>query len=165
MIYFTSDQHFYHKNVIRYCQRPYSDITQMQNDIIKKHNEVVSKKDTVYHLGDFAFLRKDQITKISGLLEKMNGEHHLILGNHDEGKPFTYLNMGFISIHTSLFVDEFLLVHDPAMAVVAEDGQKVLCGHLHELVKWVNSKILNVGVDVWGFKPLSIDYIRKIWEE
>lgn len=162
--YFTADQHFYHKNVIAYCGRPYKDINQMNDALIKNHNEVVPEDGIVYHLGDFAFLRKDQITKLSGILEKMNGQHHLILGNHDDGKPFTYVNMGFASVHTALFVDEFLLVHDPAMAVAVAEDQKVLCGHLHELTKFVNPNILNVGVDIWDYKPITIEQIRHEFE-
>lgn len=158
--YFTADQHFYHRNVIEYCKRPYANINQMHSDIIKKHNEVVPKDGIVFHLGDFAFLRKDQISKIPGILEKMNGQHHLILGNHDEGKPFTYLNMGFTSVHTSLVIEEFILMHDPAMAVAIDDDYKVLCGHLHELTKFVNPNILNVGVDIWNYKPIPIEQAR-----
>lgn len=136
----------------------------MHNDIIKKHNEVVPKDGVVYHLGDFAFVRKDQLSKITGILDQMNGQHHLILGNHDEGKPFTYVNMGFASVHTALYVEEFLLMHDPAMAVAVDDKQKVLCGHLHELTTFVNPHILNVGVDVWEFKPISIDHVRSLFK-
>lgn len=162
--YFTADQHFFHYKAIEYCNRPYKDVKQMNNDLTKKHNEVVPEDGIVYHLGDFAMLRKDQIMKIVPVMEKMNGQHHLILGNHDEGKPFTYLSMGFASVHTSLFVDEFLLVHDPAMAVAIHDGQRVLCGHLHELTKFVNPDILNVGVDIWDYKPISIEQARNAFE-
>lgn len=162
--FFTADQHFFHKNIITYCKRPYRDIKQMNNDIIKKHNEVVPADGIVFHLGDFAMLGKDKIMKIVPILEKMNGQHHLILGNHDDNHSFTYVNMGFASVHTSLYIDEFLLIHDPAMAVAVEDDQKVLCGHLHELTTFVNPNILNVGVDIWEYKPVSIEQVRNAFE-
>jgi len=163
MIYFTADQHFFHGKVIEYCNRPWKDVNQMNNELIKLHNSIVSPKDTVYHLGDFAMLRKDQISKIGPILNKLNGTHHLILGNHDEGKPFTYVNMGFASVHTALYVEEFLCIHDPAMAVAVNDNQKVLCGHIHQLCKWITPNILNVGVDIWEYVPISIDYIRELF--
>lgn len=162
-IYITSDQHFFHKNMIKYnyCNRPYKNINEMHKALIENHNRAVSKNDVVYHLGDFAFARKDQIMKIEKIVAQLNGTHHLILGNHDEGSPFTYVNMGFASVHTTLHVEEFLLMHDPAMAVAVDSNQKVLCGHLHELTKFVNPYILNVGVDIWDYKPVSIDTVRK----
>ena len=118
------------------------------------------KNDTVYHLGDFAFIRKDKMMKIEPILHQLNGTHHLVLGNHDEGKPFTYVRFGFASVHTALYVDDFLLVHDPAMAVAVNMFQKVLCGHLHGLTKFVRQNVLNVGVDVWDYKPVSIEEVR-----
>lgn len=163
-IFITSDEHYHHHNVIKYCNRPYKDVKQMNNDLIKKHNEVVPENGIVYHLGDFAMLRKDQISKIEPILKILNGQHHLILGNHDNNHSFTYVNMGFSSVHTALFIDEFLLIHDPAMAVAVDDNQEVLCGHLHELTKFVNPNILNVGVDIWNYKPVSIQQIRNAFE-
>ena len=164
MKFFTSDQHYFHKNIISYCKRGFSDINKMHKTLIDAHNSAVSENDDVYHLGDFAMLKKDEISKIGPILQKLNGIHHLILGNHDEGKPFTYIRMGFASVHTSLNVNEFFLVHDPAVAVIFNGmNQKILCGHVHQLTKWVNDDILNVGVDVWNYKPLSIEFIRKQW--
>lgn len=162
--FFTADQHFFHYKAIEYCNRPYRDIKQMENEFIKKHNEVVPNNGVVYHLGDIAMLRKDQIMKIVPVLEKMNGQHHLVLGNHDEGKPFTYLKIGFLSVHTSLVIEEFVLVHDPAMAISIDKNQKVLCGHVHELTKFVNPNILNVGVDIWNYYPVSVEQVRNAFE-
>jgi len=159
--WFTADEHYFHEKVIPYCNRPYKNADEMGKCLIKNHNDIVSKHDIVYHLGDFAFVRKDKIMKISPVINQLNGIHHLILGNHDEGKPFTYVNMGFAAVHTALYVDEFLLMHDPAMAVAVDEKQKILCGHIHQLSKWVNPHILNVGIDIWNYAPVSIDMVRK----
>ena len=161
MYFFTADEHYFHNNVIRYCNRPFRDINQMHKIMIEGHNKLISNNNIVFHLGDFAFLRPDQISKTSNILSQLNGQHHLILGNHDEGKPFTYLNMGFASVHTSLYVEEFLLVHDPAMAVAVNGDQKVLCGHLHGLTDFVTPNILNVGVDLNHYVPYTIDQVRE----
>ena len=57
-VYFISDTHFYHQRIIDYCHRPYLDVDEMNNDIIKKWNSVIKKNDIVWHLGDFAFFKK-----------------------------------------------------------------------------------------------------------
>ena len=163
MQYVWADPHFFHGNILKYCYRDFKDINQMNNALIKYHNEVVKPEDTVYCLGDFAMVRKSDIQKLGPIIDKLNGVQHLILGNHDEGNPFTYVNMGFTSVHTALYVDEFLLIHDPAMSVAVSEEQKVLCGHIHQLSLTVGKNVLNVGVDLWNYRPVSIDYIKENW--
>lgn len=77
MIWFTSDTHFNHANIIKYCNRPFSSIQEMNETIINNWNSVVTKDDTVYHLGDFAF------GKVNEFANKLNGKIVLIKGNHD----------------------------------------------------------------------------------
>lgn len=160
MIYFTADQHFFHQGIIKYCNRPFKSWREMNDKIINRHNIVVSKNDIVYHIGDFAMIRKDELMKLEPILKRLNGTHHLILGNHDEGNPFTYVRFGFTSVHTALQVEEFILIHDPAHAVAVDRNQKVLCGHIHDLAKFPAPNVLNVGVDIFGFLPVSIDEVR-----
>lgn len=79
-IWVTSDTHFNHANIIKYCNRPFSSVEEMNETIIKNWNKVVSEDDTVYHLGDFALGDKSLIPNI---LERLNGHINLIIGNHD----------------------------------------------------------------------------------
>ena len=53
--FFTSDQHYGHAMILEYCNRPFADVQTMNETLVDNHNAVVGKKDTVYHLGDFAF--------------------------------------------------------------------------------------------------------------
>jgi len=95
---------------------------------------------------------------------KMNGEKHLVLGNHDVFKTFSYItDLGFTSAHTSLEVEEFILNHDPATCFI--DKERIwLCGHIHDL--FIHQRnVLNVGVDVWDYTPVSIETIRKYVKE
>lgn len=165
MIYVTADQHYFHRNVIKYCNRPYKDENEMNKGLMKNHNSIVSKDDTVYHLGDVAMLGKERIMKLEKVIKGLNGIHHLILGNHDENHAFTYLKVGFATVHTALWVEEFILLHDPAHAVAVDRNQKILCGHIHDLAKFPAPNILNVGVDIWNYKPISIEEVRREFNE
>ena len=80
MIYFISDTHFYHSNIIKYCDRPFKDTNEMNETIINNWNSIVKNNDTIYHLGDFCLSTNDEIKSI---FNKLNGNKILIRGNHD----------------------------------------------------------------------------------
>lgn len=81
MIWFTSDLHFYHDKDFIYRERRCSSIEEMNEEIIKKHNSIVGKNDTVYILGDCGLGSDTQA--IIDCLTQLNGELILIIGNHD----------------------------------------------------------------------------------
>ena len=80
-VFFTSDCHFDHANIIKYCNRPFSSVEEMNETIIANWNKVVSENDTVYHLGDFALGDKSLIPNI---FRRLNGRINVIMGNHDK---------------------------------------------------------------------------------
>ena len=80
-IHFTSDTHWGHANIIKYSSRPYADVEEMNEALIKNWNEVVKPTDTVWHLGDFAFM---QFHKFKSVLWRLNGDIHFVRGNHDK---------------------------------------------------------------------------------
>jgi len=164
-IFFTADQHFGHKNIAKYTERPWKEVNEMDRQLIFNHNQVVKEEDTVYHIGDFAWGTASY--KIENILSRMNGTHHLILGNHDLLRPFTYVNCGFTSVHTSLTLtfDDVLLVlaHDPSVSQVAVNIM-FLCGHIHRLFN-VQGNCLNVGIDIWEYLPVSLDMVLTIAKE
>lgn len=84
MKYFTSDFHFNHANVIKYCNRPFETVDQMNEVLLKAWNEVVKPEDTVYFLGDFCFNPQKALEWLS----KLNGEIIFISGNHDKTFEF-----------------------------------------------------------------------------
>lgn len=80
-IWFISDTHFGHTNIIRFCNRPFSSIKEMDETIINNWNSVVKPNDIVFHLGDFAFASN---ARWKQLIQALNGHIYLIVGNHDE---------------------------------------------------------------------------------
>lgn len=79
-IWFTSDLHFGHKNIIKFCNRPWETTEEMDEALIANWNSVVGEKDIVFDLGDFAFATN---SRWKDILQRLNGKHYLILGNHD----------------------------------------------------------------------------------
>ena len=79
--FFTSDHHFYHRNVIGYCNRPFKTVEEMNKVFIDNWNKVVNDIDEVYYLGDFSFGTIDQTKE---LLSVLKGKKYLIIGSHDK---------------------------------------------------------------------------------
>lgn len=80
-IFLIGDTHFMHRNIIKYCNRPFKDVEEMTETLIKNWNSVVGKNDIVYVVGDFALCGKAKIIEIGN---QLNGRKRLILGNHDQ---------------------------------------------------------------------------------
>lgn len=159
MKFLSSDHHFWHANIIKHCARPYADIHEMNKDLISRWNAVVKEADEIYVVGDFMWCGGNDYLKIGKLLKELKGIKHLILGNHDEMKPFTLVQAGFTSVHTSLKIqrDMVWLVHDPSVFCMVPDDAVLLHGHIHTLYKVSeNKRCVNVGVDVWEFAPVPL---------
>jgi len=83
--WWTSDYHFSHFNIIRYCKRPFETAEEMNETIIKRHNERVKPDDTVFFLGDFIFKGGNEggVDKYRQFEKRLNGKFIFIKGNHD----------------------------------------------------------------------------------
>lgn len=93
MRYFViGDTHFGHSNIIKYCNRPFRDVEEMDMVLIKNWNEIVSNHDIVIHLGDFALCARERAKEICS---QLNGKKILIKGNHDNWTDDFYRNIGF----------------------------------------------------------------------
>lgn len=79
-VFFTSDTHFNHTNIIRFCNRPFKDVSHMNETIISNWNRVVGSEDIVFHLGDFCLGGSAEWINV---LNRLNGKIYLISGNHD----------------------------------------------------------------------------------
>jgi len=154
-IFFTSDLHLGHSNIIKYCDRPFKVQNEMNEVIIKNYNDLVKPEDTVYFLGDIAFMSN---VKAAWMVNRLNGTKILVRGNHDKNhnKMKTF---GFVdSSHELTINTDYGTIY--MRHVPNETYQEGLhfCGHVH--TKWrFNRNIVNVGVDVWDFKPVLLEDI------
>lgn len=163
MKYFvTADTHFGHKNIIKYCNRPYKSIDEMDQSLIRNWNNRVKPEDTVFFLGDFCFkASKEQndnsiLNNISEYYKsKLNGNIVFIKGNHDN-KSSTKTHIKSLQLEYGGF--KINCVHNPNDYDSKYEINFV--GHIHQnwLIKKQNESILfNVGVDVHKFMPITID--------
>jgi len=135
----------------------------MEQVMIARYRDVVKDDDTVYFLGDLTIKGSQHRGYLEHVVGQLPGTKILILGNHDKFDPFVYEEIGFRSVHTALEVEEFILVHDPAKSVT--DSSKLwLVGHIHTLFK-KQKNCLNVGVDQWEFYPISLEEVRREFNE
>ena len=170
-MWFTADQHFFHKNIYKEdffssgFKRPWRTEAEGRKNIIERHNSLVKKDDWVIHGGDFAMIAKSQADRLRPILEKLNGRHILVLGNHDEIKPFNYINVGFTNVSTSYIMEldnrwKIVVNHDPSARCVVDDNTIFLCGHIHNLFRAIPNKLtVNIGVDVWDYYPINLGNI------
>lgn len=165
MTYFTSDQHFGHFNIIRLCGRPFETVEEMDEALLSKWNGKVKADDTVYILGDLFF----RAAKVEPILKVLNGRKHLIVGNHDHTwmKKVAASNY-FASVQTLKEVEidgrVLTLCHYPMLSYPQARRGYMVYGHIHNNVRddyWPliarRSRMLNAGVDVNDFEPVSFD--------
>ncbi|MAF25154.1 phosphoesterase [bacterium] len=163
MDYFISDIHFGHKNVIRFCNRPFSTAREMNEGIIDNWNNVVSDRDRVFVVGD-VFICDPEEAK--AYIEELNGYKVLIKGNHDYGEK-VMLNCGFDEFHKSLDYKLpdgrlALLNHYPVPDCKIDSKYDVLIhGHVH-LGDRSRGKKINVSCDIWDYRPISVDTLCEI---
>ena len=164
MDFFTADPHYFHKNIIRYCDRPFQGIKDMHKALIRNYNKVVGPDDRVFFVGDFAMAGTNGVGQVRKILDKLNGTKVLILGNHDEIKPFGYVRAGFWSVHTSLEVHtegyDVVMNHDPSVACLVPNEKIFICGHTHNLFKAIpEHRTVNVCVENWDYTPVTMEQI------
>lgn len=163
MIYATSDTHFFHKRIIELAGRPFMGLDHMHATMVRRWNEVVSKHDDVWHLGDFAY----DDPKLWELFAALNGRKHLVVGNHDEAaKGVLRLPWQSIQHHANVRYEglTFVLNHFPIEQWWRiERGYIHLHGHCHGSRKLPpRQHRFDLGADCWNFTPVSLDTLAKL---
>lgn len=178
MVYFIADTHFYHKNIIEYCNRPFKDILDMNETLIRNWNETVKETDIIYHLGDVALCSNELIEPI---IKSLNGKKILIRGNHDTKSVVTFEKMGLTVLRNApIVIDKYkiILSHVPLPDTMIPNEYINIHGHIHnkplneskhkggrveypeELYKPENH--FCVSVDVINFTPISLKKILSL---
>ena len=191
-VWFTSDYHLGHENIIEYCNRPFNSIEHMNVSLIRNHNQRVKPEDTVFFLGDFCFRNTEggkagegQLNRAEFYLKQLNGRFVFIRGNHDHNNS---LNTPIHSAVIEMGGHHIYLVHNP------EDFEPnfkfIFCGHVHGAWKFKKIKnligfvghtenlskkikerlygetvLVNMSCDVWKYMPVSYNEIMKAYEK
>lgn len=192
MRYFTSDMHFGHRNIMEYCPGRSvlgSTVDEMNAELIRRWNEVIRPADEILIVGDAVMGKR---TETMPFLEQLNGQKSLVLGNHDKPfdkkgdarqRAIADFNDVGVHVYDVMWFETFLRngfpvrvchfpyygdSHDEDRYVEnrpPDDGLTLLHGHVHDA--WIYDVAvftlqINVGVDVWDFRPVSEDQIIEL---
>ncbi len=156
-IYFTADHHFGDARARSFYRRPFSSVTQMDEEMIKGWNSLVEPDDEVWHLGDFSVRQEPE--RISTLLSELNGQKHLIAGNNDSSAVRQNGQWLSVQDYAEVVSDGIRLVlcHYP-FRTWRDMGRGAvnLHGHSHGRLKQLPRQF-DVGVDVEGFRPVALE--------
>ena len=174
-IWFTSDTHFGHHNILKFCNRPWKTTEEMDEALINNWNRVVSKDDIVFHLGDFAFASNGRWEE---LINALNGHIYLILGNHDCSRyPGNRIMSLFTNVYSQVTLNidgiQVILNHCPFLCYAGtyRKPQTIqLFGHVHSPTKGLDTERLvnlfpcqyDVGVDNNNYTPVSWQQVQEI---
>lgn len=178
-VFFSSDHHFWHKNILKYCERPFETIEEMNETLIRNWNERVTDDDIVFHLGDFCF---GGVEKWQNIRAQLNGRIVIILGNHDRAslktagateKVYKLFSEVSNQVIVSVGKRNIILNHSPLLCYGGTHDNRVyqLYGHVH-LRKGITdgdtSRIAmtypcqyDVGVDLNGFRPINYEEVEQ----
>jgi len=170
-LFWTADHHFGHKNIISHANRPFASVHEMNSTMVSRWNSVVQPGDTVYHLGDMFW---GNPTGMMAIFERLNGNIHLIQGNHDQLSKKPAFRDRFTSIQPflELGVGDLEAPRGKRLIVMCHYalrtwnmkhwGSWSLYGHSHgALPDDPNALALDVGVDCWDFTPASYEQIKE----
>lgn len=161
--FFTADEHFDHSNIIKFCKRPFESREDMREQLITRHNSKVTRRDVVYHLGDL-FWRTLWVGDALEILKRLNGTHHLILGNHDEtakkmmqAYPFAFASVSDTKLIRPYeqFPAVWLSHYAHRVWPDSHKGSYHLFGHTHAVVPDYR-RSHDAGVDANDYFPISL---------
>lgn len=179
-VWFTADTHFGHANVIKYCDRPYKSVEEMDEALILNWNAKVKDKDVVFHIGDFAFMKEPET-----IIKRLNGTIYLVPGNHDKRivKQYNSTFAPVIDLLTKFRVmpellDVDIMVDDEKLRFVlchyamrvwnkSNYGAIQLFGHSHgTMIDDPNSRSMDVGIDCHNYAPIHVnDVLLKMYKK
>lgn len=174
MKYYISDLHFGHENILKYENRPFKNITEMNDEYIRRWNAKIKKGDEVYILGDFSFYKGEETNWI---LKRLNGMKFLVKGNHDR----TYLNDKDFDPSLFVWIKDYYLVKDEKTPIVLfhypiqtwdrkHYGSLHFYGHVHSNkgtsrpMQYEIENSYNVGIDILQ-EPMTKEEILEFYRK
>lgn len=178
--FFSADMHLSSSTTIEYCNRPYRDWQHMNECLYNNFNERMKEDDTLIHVGDFCWLGKGEKPKACEHEKRINAKIIHIIGNHDRNNSVKgMIDKAYITIGKY----KALVIHIPPFDMMEDKFHTIdfiICGHVHKLWKHtfieytpfdkiLRIPVINVGVDVWNYRPVRADeligYYEKIRKE
>jgi calcineurin-like phosphoesterase family protein len=167
-IWFTSDQHYGHANIIKFCNRPFADVEEMREKLIENHNKLVKPGDRVYNLGDM-FWRTVSIGEALAIRHRLNGQHYYIYGNHEElfernkilQEQFIWCKDAFnlkVDGYPNIWLAHF--AHEDWNG--SHRGAYHLFGHVHGAKPNPVGLKMDVGVDIRNYAPVSFEEVTSL---
>lgn len=175
-VFFCSDLHFNHRNIIKYCNRPWNsgfgedgelivtddDLSRMNEDLIKNFNSVAGADSTTWFLGDFC-MGPNQKEKIPELRARLNGKINIVLGNHDRHSVKFYYDAGFDRVYDRpVVINDFVVLSHAPMEFVKAPFFNVY-GHIHDCASYKtwSADSCCVCVERHEYRPVSMETIMK----
>ena len=172
-IWVTSDLHLGHENILKFCNRPFSNVEEMNEMLIDKYNSCVKSGDLCYILGDM-FWRSLSNEKAISYAARLNGQKYYINGNHEERMQNKDIHKFFVWIKDYAEIhpkdhQRMILFHYPLRSWHGSNyGSYCLHGHCHGNLKDAlpgetkeeSPLIMDVGVDCWNYYPVSLDQVK-----
>lgn len=154
-VFFISDLHINHANIIKYTNRPFADVQEMHVTLLKNWNKKVSRCSKVFVLGDFAMYGGQDFIKY------FKGYKVLIMGNHDNKKTSKWwFNAGFDEVSRyPIIYDGFLCSHQP----IYNSNFINIHGHTHDTTG-ITDTHYNVSVELHNYTPISYESIKKFYK-
>lgn len=175
-LWFTSDSHFSHTNIIKYCNRPFDSVEEMNEKLIENWNSVIGKDDLIFCLGDFALGSEKQTRYI---LERLNGHKVLIKGNHEKsvmckdynrnefnGGIYEILEIKVNDDEVANGFQHIVLCHYTMFTFHnSHRGTWQLFGHVHGRLDGdsrISPNQIDVGVDSHNYTPINYKRVKEI---
>ena len=177
-LFFTGCTHYGHFNIIRYCNRPFKTLEEMDTKLIQNANTRVKSDSIIYHLGDYCFRNskggkegEGSINKADYYKSQLKGNYIFVKGNHDSNNSLKTKNKRIILHIANMYIN---LIHNPTETIISDEYYYyplTLCSHVHNAwhTKEIKNKkgeialCINCGVDVNSFQLVAWDEIYTIF--
>ena len=162
-VFFIADTHFGDENIIRYENRPFQSVEEMNDTLIKNWNSTVTQSDKVYVLGDFEQVKES--IELRRILKSLKGQKYLIKGNHDILSNEYYRNVGFQEVYDVPIIFEkfWILSHEPVY-LNSNMPYANIFGHVHNnpIIKNYSKQHYCVSVERINYTPILFSEIVKM---